>query len=102
MKKIKKSTGVAIAFLIYVSVTAAYLLPRNTEVSLTEKSNLTVAGFLMSSSCFFGLCSAKRNRCANAAKRRTIYSLKKSKFMKKLALAICLLLAVSFSCTGAI
>ena len=32
MKKIKKSTGVAIAFLIYVSVTAAYLLPRNTEV----------------------------------------------------------------------
>lgn len=30
MKKIKKSTGVAIAFLIYVSVTAAYLLPRNT------------------------------------------------------------------------
>ena len=37
MKKIKKSTGVAIAFLIYVSVTAAYLLPRNTEVSQTEK-----------------------------------------------------------------
>lgn len=37
MKKIKKSTGVALAFLIYVSVTAAYLLPRNTEVSPTEK-----------------------------------------------------------------
>ena len=35
MKKIKKSTGVAIAFLIYVSVTAAYLLPRNTEVGQT-------------------------------------------------------------------
>ena len=32
MKKIRKSTGVALAFLIYVSVTAAYLLPRNTEV----------------------------------------------------------------------
>ena len=43
MKKIKKSTGVAIAFLIYVSVTAAYLLPRNTEVSQTEKI-LTVVG----------------------------------------------------------
>ena len=42
MKKIKKSTGVVIAFLIYVSVTAAYLLPRNTEVSNTEKW-LTVA-----------------------------------------------------------
>ena len=37
MKKIRKSTGVALAFLIYVSVTAAYLLPRNTEVSPTEK-----------------------------------------------------------------
>lgn len=37
MKKIRKSTGVAIAFLIYVSATAAYLLPRNTEVSATEK-----------------------------------------------------------------
>ena len=32
MKKIRKSTGVALAFLIYVSVTAAYLLPRNTDV----------------------------------------------------------------------
>lgn len=37
IKKFKKSTGVALAFLIYVTVTAAYLLPRNTEVSLTEK-----------------------------------------------------------------
>ena len=43
MKKIKKSTGVVIAFLIYVSVTAAYLLPRNTYVSHTEKI-LTVVG----------------------------------------------------------
>ena len=43
MKKIKKSTGVAIAFLIYVSVTAAYLLPRNTEVGQTGKI-LTVVG----------------------------------------------------------
>lgn len=37
MKKIKKSTGVALALLVYVSVTAAYLLPRNTEISDTEK-----------------------------------------------------------------
>lgn len=43
MKKIKRSTKVALAFFIYVSVTAAYLLPRNTEVSPTEKF-LTVAG----------------------------------------------------------
>lgn len=37
MKKIKKSTGVALALLVYVSVTAAYLLPRNTEISNMEK-----------------------------------------------------------------
>ncbi len=46
MKKIKKSTKVALAFFIYVSVTAAYLLPRNTEVSQTEKY-LTVAVLLL-------------------------------------------------------
>lgn len=43
MKKIKRSTKIAIAFLVYVSVTAAYLLPRNTEIIQTEKY-LTVAG----------------------------------------------------------
>lgn len=43
MKKIKRSTKIAIAFLVYVSVTAAYLLPRNTEISQTDKY-LTVAG----------------------------------------------------------
>lgn len=37
MKKFKKSTWVTIALLIYVSVTAIYLLPRNTEISETEK-----------------------------------------------------------------
>lgn len=37
MKKIKKSTGLALALLIYVTVTAAYFLPRNTEISDTEK-----------------------------------------------------------------
>ena len=36
------AVAAALAFLIYVSVTAAYLLPRNTEVSLTEKI-ITVA-----------------------------------------------------------
>ena len=43
MKKLKKSTWVTLALLIYVSVTAAYLLPRNTEVSDTEKY-ITLAG----------------------------------------------------------
>lgn len=43
MKKIRKSTKVAVAFLVYISATAAYLLPRNTEIDRTEKY-LTVAG----------------------------------------------------------
>lgn len=36
MKKIKKSTGLTLALLIYVSATAAYFLPRNTEISDTK------------------------------------------------------------------
>lgn len=36
-KKIKKSTGLTVALLIYVSLTAAYFLPRNTEISASEK-----------------------------------------------------------------
>ena len=48
MKKIRKSTGVALAFLIYVSVTAAYLLPRNTEVSLTEKIITVAVSYVLS------------------------------------------------------
>lgn len=34
MKKIKKSTGLTLALLIYVSATAAYFLPRNTESAI--------------------------------------------------------------------
>lgn len=37
MKKIKKSTGLTLTLLIYVTATAAYFLPRNTEISNTEK-----------------------------------------------------------------
>ena len=37
MKKIKKSTGLILALFVYVTITAAYFLPRNTEISSTEK-----------------------------------------------------------------
>jgi len=43
MKKLNKSTWVAIAFLIYVTATGIYLLPRNNEISRDEKF-LTLAG----------------------------------------------------------
>lgn len=47
MKKFKKSTGVTLALLVYVSVTAAYLLPRNTEVSDTEKYLTLTASYVI-------------------------------------------------------
>lgn len=47
MKKFKKSTGVTLALLVYVSVTAAYLLPRNTEVSDTEKYLTLAASYII-------------------------------------------------------
>ncbi|WP_455674031.1 hypothetical protein [Phocaeicola sp.] len=37
MRKYKKSTWLPVALLIYVTVMAAYFLPRNTEISDTEK-----------------------------------------------------------------
>lgn len=47
MRKIKKSTGLTVALLIYVSATAAYFLPRNTEISNTEKYVTVIASYLI-------------------------------------------------------
>lgn len=46
-KKIKKSTGLTVALLIYVSATAAYFLPRNTEISTSEKYITVAASYLI-------------------------------------------------------
>ena len=47
MKKLKKSTGLTVALLIYVSATAAYVLPRNTEISNTEKYVTVIASYVI-------------------------------------------------------
>ena len=47
MKKVKSSTWVTVALLIYVSATAAYLLPRNHEVSDTEKYLTLAASYVI-------------------------------------------------------
>ena len=47
MKKFKKSTGLTVALLIYVSATAAYFLPRNTENSDTEKYVTVIASYVI-------------------------------------------------------
>ena len=46
MKKFNKSTGLTVALLIYVSATAAYFLPRNTEISNTEKYITVIASYV--------------------------------------------------------
>ena len=47
MKKFKKSTGLTVALLIYVSATAAYFLPRNTEIRNTEKYITVIASYVI-------------------------------------------------------
>ena len=47
MKKFKKSTGLTVALLIYVSATAAYFLPLNTEISNTEKYITVIASYVI-------------------------------------------------------
>ena len=47
MKKFNKSTGLPVALLIYVSATAAYFLPRNTEISNTEKYITVIASYVI-------------------------------------------------------
>ena len=47
MKKLKKSAGLTVALLIYVSATAAYFLPRNTEISNTEKYVTVIASYVI-------------------------------------------------------
>jgi ABC-type nickel/cobalt efflux system permease component RcnA len=55
MRKLKKSTGLTLALLIYVSATAAYFLPRNTEISSTEKYITVAASYLIVLALWFVL-----------------------------------------------
>ena len=65
MKKLKKSTGLTVALLIYVSATAAYFLPRNTEISNTEKYVTVIASYWR---C--GWCCAKKRSCSVSAVKK--------------------------------
>lgn len=47
MKKIKKSTGLTLALLVYVTATAVYFLPRNTEISETEKYVTVITSYVI-------------------------------------------------------
>lgn len=69
MKKIKKSTGLTLALLIYVSATAAYFLPRNTEISDTEKY-VTVAASYLIVFCAVAGASQEGGAATQAIRRR--------------------------------
>lgn len=47
MKKLKKSSALSLALLVYITATAAYFLPRNTEISVTEKYLTVVASYVI-------------------------------------------------------
>ena len=94
MKKIKKSTGLTLALLIYVSATAAYFLPRNTEISDTEKYVTVAASYLIVFVLWLVLRkkeALQRKRFEEDNKTTLIIHSKKQNKMKKLALFVCLL-----------
>ena len=47
MKKMKKSSALSLALLIYISATAAYFLPRNSEISVAEKYVTVFASYVI-------------------------------------------------------
>jgi hypothetical protein len=69
MKKLKKSTGLTVALLIYVSATAAYFLPRNTEISNTEKYVTVIASYVIVLALWLGCCAKKRSCSVSAVKK---------------------------------
>lgn len=73
VKKIKKSTGLTLALLIYVSATAAYFLPRNTEISNTEKYLTVTASYII----VFVLWLVLRKKEELQRKRREEYEKRK-------------------------
>lgn len=47
MKKLKKSSALSLVLLAYITATAAYFLPRNTEISVTEKYLTVIASYVI-------------------------------------------------------
>jgi amino acid permease len=47
MKKVKKSTVITLALLVYITVMAIYFLPRNTEATTTYKWIAALSGYLI-------------------------------------------------------
>ena len=54
-KKIRKSTWLTLALFIYVSIMAVYFLPRNTEISDTEKYITLGASYVIVAALWFVL-----------------------------------------------
>jgi hypothetical protein len=61
-KKVKKSTGLSLALFIYVTAMAVYFLPRNTEISVTEKYIVLGGSYLIVLSLWFVLRKKEKMR----------------------------------------
>lgn len=79
MRKLKKSTGLTLALLIYVSATAAYFLPRNTEISSTEKYITVVASYLIVLALWFVLRKKEEYRRRQLEENRRYQAQKQEK-----------------------
>ena len=79
MRKLKKSTGLTLALLIYVSATAAYFLPRNTEISSTEKYITVVASYLIVLALWFVLRKKEEYRRKQLEENRRYQAQKQEK-----------------------
>ena len=79
MRKLKKSTGLTLALLIYVSATAAYFLPRNTEISSTEKYITVAASYLIVLALWLVLRKKEEYRRRQLEENRRYQAQKKKK-----------------------
>lgn len=79
MRKLKKSTGLTLALLIYVSATAAYFLPRNTEISSTEKYITVAASYLIVLALWFVLRKKEEYRRRQLEENRRYQAQKQEK-----------------------
>ena len=79
MKKLKKSTGLTVALLIYVSATAAYFLPRNTEISNTEKYVTVIASYVIVLALWMRMASPKVTVCCAKKRSCSVSAVKKIK-----------------------
>lgn len=70
MKPIKKSTWMPVALFLYTTFMAIFFLPKNSEVSTTEKIVTVGVAYLIIASLYWALRSQERRRDSNSTKEQ--------------------------------